>query len=65
MKATDEEAGGKTGGRKPGVTRGRLKLKNVRKERERQEKKMKKAAAAEEKLDERVKKKSDRYCKQT
>jgi len=60
-----ERGSEKKGGRKLGVVGGKLKLKNVKKERERALRKAKRELSEEQQVDERVKKKSDRYCQQT
>ncbi|KAJ8904542.1 hypothetical protein NDN08_001060 [Rhodosorus marinus] len=60
-----ERGSEKNGGRKLGVVGGKLKLKNVKKERERALRKAKRELNEEQQVDERVKKKSDRYCQQT
>jgi len=68
MRSEDAKGEGgseKKGRRKLGVVGGKLKLKNVKKERERALRKAKRELNEEQQVDERVKKKSDRYCQQT
>lgn len=56
---------GGVAGRKVKVVGGKLKLRNVKKEKREANAREKRAKAVEEDLDQRVKAKSDRYCKQT